>query len=263
MRVKRQNMRFKKNLEIIIPIFIRLYIILLSVIMLLVILSRAAYCQSSCIENQCFMLTGIREATGNNDGPIVDLMLKICGLESTQSAYCGATNAYIYRYCGIPKDSLPKHFCWAPSWYRKERVVFGASKRSDADIRSIKTGYTVCLYGKDSYGNYRVVHVGILLYINEDKRGKYAVVFSGNTSDPMNKYNPGQGFHIVRIYLDRIYGITNWLPEYQKDTYSIYVVQRGDTLYRIAAKYNTTVNTIMHKNNLKSTTIWVGQKLKV
>jgi LysM repeat protein len=39
------------------------------------------------------------------------------------------------------------------------------------------------------------------------------------------------------------------------------MVKIGETLSSIALKYNTTVNEIMKKNNLKSTKIVVGQKL--
>lgn len=44
---------------------------------------------------------------------------------------------------------------------------------------------------------------------------------------------------------------------------SVYKVQRGDTLWGISKKYNTTVTNIQKLNLLKSTTIRVGQSLKV
>ena len=42
-----------------------------------------------------------------------------------------------------------------------------------------------------------------------------------------------------------------------------YVVQRGDSLYSIARKYNTTVGELMDLNNLTSTSLQVGQILKL
>ena len=42
-----------------------------------------------------------------------------------------------------------------------------------------------------------------------------------------------------------------------------YIVQRGDTLWSIAKKFNTTVNDIKKVNNLNSNTLFVGQSLKV
>ena len=42
----------------------------------------------------------------------------------------------------------------------------------------------------------------------------------------------------------------------------VYVVQRGDNLYRIAARYGTTIQAIMNANGLRNANfIWVGQRL--
>ncbi len=42
-----------------------------------------------------------------------------------------------------------------------------------------------------------------------------------------------------------------------------YTVVRGDSLWSIARKYNTTVNAIKQLNNLTSNTIYIGQKLQI
>ncbi len=44
---------------------------------------------------------------------------------------------------------------------------------------------------------------------------------------------------------------------------NIYVVKKGDTLYSIARMFNTTPNELMMENNLTSTTLTIGQQLKV
>jgi len=46
-------------------------------------------------------------------------------------------------------------------------------------------------------------------------------------------------------------------------TQQMHTVKSGETLSSIANKYNTTVDAIMKANNLKSTKIYVGQKLKI
>lgn len=43
----------------------------------------------------------------------------------------------------------------------------------------------------------------------------------------------------------------------------IYIVKRGDSLYRIASAFNTTVQKIKNDNNLKSNTLDVGQKIVI
>lgn len=47
------------------------------------------------------------------------------------------------------------------------------------------------------------------------------------------------------------------------DNYIYYTVVRGDTLYAIAERYNTTVNTIKNLNNLSSNILSIGQILKI
>jgi len=48
-----------------------------------------------------------------------------------------------------------------------------------------------------------------------------------------------------------------------KDNSNTYVVKKGDSLYSIASKFNTSVNGLKEKNNLKSNTLQIGQVLKV
>lgn len=45
--------------------------------------------------------------------------------------------------------------------------------------------------------------------------------------------------------------------------YIIYTVQRGDTLYQIATKFNTDIDAIKFLNNLKSDTLSIGQQILI
>ena len=51
--------------------------------------------------------------------------------------------------------------------------------------------------------------------------------------------------------------------EYEVSTTMNYTVKKGDTLYSIARKFNTTVDSIKNKNNLKTNTLSIGQVLKI
>lgn len=55
------------------------------------------------------------------------------------------------------------------------------------------------------------------------------------------------------------------IPGFTESTGSniTYVVQKGDSLYSIASKYNTTVNDIKSLNNLSSNILNIGQNLKI
>lgn len=46
-------------------------------------------------------------------------------------------------------------------------------------------------------------------------------------------------------------------------TSTTYIVQKGDSLYSIAKKFNTSVDSIKKKNNLSSNTLSIGQKLNI
>ena len=48
---------------------------------------------------------------------------------------------------------------------------------------------------------------------------------------------------------------------YDKLNETIYIVKSGDTLYSIANKYNTSVSSIVSKNNLNNNILTIGQKL--
>ena len=45
--------------------------------------------------------------------------------------------------------------------------------------------------------------------------------------------------------------------------FTSYTVKKGDSLYSIANRYNTSVSTIMNLNNLKNTNLSIGQQLKI
>jgi len=48
---------------------------------------------------------------------------------------------------------------------------------------------------------------------------------------------------------------------YFPPNFIVYVVRRGDSLYKISKNFNTTINKIIKDNNLKSTNLSIGQEL--
>ena len=53
------------------------------------------------------------------------------------------------------------------------------------------------------------------------------------------------------------------IPNRINENYETYTVASGDSLYKIATRFNTTVSTIQEINNLSTTTLSIGQKLLV
>lgn len=56
-------------------------------------------------------------------------------------------------------------------------------------------------------------------------------------------------------------GQTLLIPTKKEEIEQTYTVQRGDTLYSIARKFNTTVNHLKQKNNLTNDVLSIGQQL--
>ena len=95
-----------------------------------------------------------------------------------------------------------------------------------------------------------------------DTLGKIAKKFHVSVSE-IKKAN---GIRGSRIYVGQKLKIPvkNSKRERTKtENYIIYRVKRGDTLGKIASKFKTTVGEIKRLNGLKSSKIFVGQKLKV
>ena len=53
------------------------------------------------------------------------------------------------------------------------------------------------------------------------------------------------------------------IPNIVTENYETYTVKSGDTLYSIANKYNTTVSELMNLNGLSTTSLSIGQSLKI
>ena len=49
----------------------------------------------------------------------------------------------------------------------------------------------------------------------------------------------------------------------EKNSSKIHLVKKGDTLYSISKKHNTSIEKLKEKNNLNSDTLNIGQKLKI
>lgn len=80
----------------------------------------------------------------------------------------------------------------------------------------------------------------------------------GNGEDRINRLTQaGYNYNVIQARVNELLGAN-------KSTVRTYTVKKGDTLSGIAKKYNTTVDSLVKKNNIKNRNlIYVGQVLKV
>ena len=119
-----------------------------------------------------------------------------------------------------------------------------------------------------NYTNYIVKKGDTLYSIAKDNNISVDTIISDNSLTG-NTLNIGQ---ILKIRLpnntitviEECYG-RDYIPPQNNNSKVIatYIVKKGDNLYSIAKKYNTTTSAIMMVNNLPNTNLQIGQQLKI
>ena len=110
---------------------------------------------------------GVKELTGNNDGPEVEMFIASTGLDPKgQYPWCAAFISYCFQANGL---AVPRHSARAAAWFHPEKII--------ADKKAIE-GDLFSLY----YANLgRIGHIGMYLepYHNPTP---YIVTGEGNTN---------------------------------------------------------------------------------
>ena len=73
----------------------------------------------------------------------------------------------------------------------------------------------------------------------------------GTTIEELRKLNPNSSFGVG----------SNIIVPTTKEYFEVYTIEKGDNLYNIARKYNTTVSELINRNNLKTSSLSIGQEL--
>lgn len=121
---------------------------------------------------------------------------------------------------------------------------------AEAVVRAI-TRYKSLPYTAPVEGNYYTVQKGDSLWSIATKYGITVNELKELNNLTTNNISVGQN---LKVKLNE---------EKPVEDYLVYTVKKGDSLYKIANEYNTTVDTLMKINNLKGTTLTINEQLLI
>lgn len=131
---------------------------------------------------------GVREKTGNNDGPRVEAYLKSVGLHAGDP-YCAAFISYLFLMEGYkaPKSG------WCPDLFPTSRLA-----------RSTLKGNVIGIYFIDKK---RIAHVGLIEKVDD----QWCISIEANTNIAGGR--EGDGVYRKRRHFRTIYQMADWLSE--------------------------------------------------
>lgn len=139
---------------------------------------------------------GVREATGNNDGPEVEAYLATTNLGAGY-AWCGSFISWVFEQEGYSKPNTP----WTPSLFPNQRIIW--PNRETTPLPS------------DVFGIYipskkRIAHAGFVEKWSENM----VVTVEGNTN-PAGSYE-GDGVYRRRRRTKTIHRVADWITNNEK-----------------------------------------------
>jgi hypothetical protein len=178
----------------------------------LLALSLTASCKDVCRANAVRVLvvaTGdlqVREATGRNDGPRVEQMLRYTGLPKGNPWCAAAVYTWLVE-AGVEVPGGGRAYAWSPTWHPVARQVWTNARGVNSRFQG-KGGtqpMPADVFGLHYKHLGRVGHVGLLF----SDGGKYWITIEGNTNDAGSR--EGDGVYSKRRRKDQITVISRWI----------------------------------------------------
>lgn len=152
-------------------------------------------CSSIVINEQIVAIAqsqiGVREATGNNDGPEVEAYLTSVGLKKGEP-WCAAFLSWIFKKAGYKQPRT----AWSPALFPSQRLV--------------KLPAPGVLFGIYFPSLERIAHCGLIERVN----GNWLSCVEGNTN--LSGSRNGDGVYRKLRHAKTIYRYSNWISNNSK-----------------------------------------------
>lgn len=140
---------------------------------------------------------GVKELTGNNDGPEVEKFLANVGF-GPGFAWCGAFTSYVYDVNLLPNP----HSAWSPNWGLTKDVIWQTGQPIRVGMVRVRPGDAFTIYYQSKK---RIGHVGLVYYTTPE----YIYTIEGNTNAEGSR--EGNGVWIRKRRWDQVYRITSYI----------------------------------------------------
>lgn len=141
-------------------------------------------------------------------------------------------------------------------------TLWGISKKFGVSVNDLKTANNL---------KNNTLSIGQLLFIPKNETTQIETeIYTVKSGDTL--YQISKKYNLTVDELKKINNLTSntlsigqklYVKKIPSEKETEYTVVKGDSLYKIANKFNTTVNALKEKNNLTSNTLSIGQKLLI
>jgi len=172
---------------------IKTYIITVCLVLLSVSAGISGSLTRNCVHEQFTQYVGIREATGRNDGTMVEYFQHMAGVRKGD-AWCAAFVYTCIKQCD--SSFVLKAPAWSSSWFTTN-VIWKQGRG--------QTPQTADVFGIYFLSKKRIAHVG---FIESWPDGKYTFTVEGNTNEAGSR--EGDGVYRKRRLKAQIYTVSKF-----------------------------------------------------